>query len=319
MARSLARAADAAIRCLGVGADDDVLVLCNERERPIADALARAAGEWTGRVRLLEYRPLTRNGEEPPGFVAEAMLDASVVFAPTTHSISHTSAREEATRRGARIATMAGITPEVFRRTLPVDYDELARAGKRIADRLTGASTCRVVSPAGTDLVLKLDGRTAVCDDGNLQAGAAWGNLPAGEAFIAPIETSGQGTLVFDGALAGHGLLRRSLCVTVDRGRAVDADGDGARWLLDTLDAGGPTGRLLAELGIGTNPQATLTGVILEDEKAVGTAHLAFGTSASFGGENVSTVHIDGIVRRPTVELDGRPLIVDGELLVEKG
>ena len=87
-------------------------------------------------------------------------------------------------------------------------------------------------------------------------------------------------------------------------GRAVSADGDAGRWLLKTLDAGGDSGRLLAELGIGTNPAATLSGSILEDEKVVGTAHLAFGTNVSFGGTNASAVHIDGMLLEPTVELD---------------
>ena len=110
-------------------------------------------------------------------------------------------------------------------------------------------------------------------------------------------------------------MLLEPLRVTLAGGRATEAEGEAAKWLLDTLDAGGPTGRLIAELGIGTNPRAALTGNILEDEKAVGTAHLTFGTSASFGGANLSNVHIDGVVVRPTIELDGRPLIRVGRLL----
>ena len=302
------------MRRLGVGTLDDVLVLCNEPQRAIAESLALAARSARS-VRVVEYAALTRDGEAPPASVAEAMTDATVILAPTTFSISHTRARIEATRRGARIATMPGITSEIFVRAVPVDYDGLARAGARIAAELSAASNCRVTSSAGTDLVLSLEGRTGISDDGDLRAEAAWGNLPAGEAFIAPVETSGEGLIVFDGALAGYGMLREPLLVTVVGGRAVGADGEAARWLLDTLDAGGPTGRLIAELGIGTNPQATLTGNILEDEKAVGTAHLAFGTSASFGGTNVSTVHIDGVLLQPSVELDHRPLIQDGELL----
>jgi len=311
----LTTAAEAAVQCLGIGPTDDVLVLCNEAQRTIAEALAVTADRPARSVRVLEYPTLTRDGEEPPVLVAEAMAEATVIFAPTTFSISHTQARIEATGRGARIATMPGITPETFGRALPVDYAGLKRAGERIAAGLSAASTCRVTSAAGTDLVLSLEGRTAMCDDGNLQAEAAWGNLPAGEAFIAPIETSGEGTIVFDGALAGYGMLREPLRVTLAVGRAIDADGEAAQWLLDTLDAGGPTGRLIAELGIGTNPLAIITGNILEDEKAVGTAHLAFGTSASFGGTNVSTVHIDGMLLQPTVELDERLLIQKGQLL----
>lgn len=311
----LSAAAAAAVHCLGVGPGDDVLVLCNEQQRTIAESLEGAAGGWARTVRLVAYPTLTRDGEEPPAFVAEAMTEATVIFAPTTFSLSHTRARREATGRGARIATMPGITAEIFERAVSVDPGELKRAGERIAAELSAAASCRVTSPAGTDLVLSLEGRTAICDDGNLQAEAAWGNLPAGEAFIAPIETSGEGSIVFDGAIAGYGMLRKPLRVTLARGRAIAADGEAARWLLDTLDAGGPTGRLIAELGIGTNPLAIMTGNILEDEKAAGTAHLAFGTSASFGGTNVATVHIDGMLLQPTVELDERLLITKGELL----
>jgi len=70
---------------------------------------------------------------------------------------------------------------------------------------------------------------------------------------------------------------------------------------------------MIAELGIGTNPRARVTGHILEDEKAIGTAHLAFGTSASFGGVNVAGVHIDGLLRKPTIDLDGTSLMRDGD------
>ena len=310
----LAAAAEAAVRRLGIGAIDEVLVLCNEPQRAIAASLAAAAGSAQS-VRIVEYATLTRDGEEPPASVAAAMTKATVILAPTTYSISHTSARVAATEMGARIATMPGITRETFARAVPVDYGGLERTGARLAGELSAATSCRLTSPAGTDLVLSLEGRTAITDDGDLRADAAWGNLPAGEAFIAPVETSGEGWIVFDGALAGYGMLQEPLRVSIHGGRAIDADGEAARWLLDTLDAGGPTGRLLAELGIGTNPHATLTGSILEDEKAVGTAHLAFGTSASIGGTNLSTVHIDGMLLRPTIEVDDRLLIQEGELL----
>jgi aminopeptidase len=219
----------------------------------------------------------------------------------------------DATSRGARIATLPGITEEIFKRALPVDYEELRRAGERIGAELSGASGCRLSSPAGTDLVLELEGRTAIVDDGNLHGPAAFGNLPAGEGYIAPVEGTAEGVVVFDGSLAGLGLLEEPISVEVAAGRAVGAHGEGAQRLLDTLDAGGDTGRVLAELGIGTNPTATLSGDILEDEKVIGTAHIAFGTNTSFGGTNASTVHIDGLLLRPTVELDDRLLIRGGE------
>ena len=160
-----------------------------------------------------------------------------------------------------------------------------------------------------------LSGRSGISDDGDLTAVGAFGNLPAGEAFIAPIETSGEGTIVFDGALGGFGLLEEPVPVVLSEGRLVDARGAVGEWLAATLDAGGEHGRSLAELGIGTNPAARMTGNVLEDEKALGTIHLAFGTSAGIGGVNRSSVHIDGLVLRPTLELDGRRLLEDGLLV----
>jgi leucyl aminopeptidase (aminopeptidase T) len=311
----LAAAADAAVACLAVDGHDDVLVVYNDEHRSVASALEASARERAPSVRGLSYPTLSRHGEEPPPFVAEAMTQASVIFAPTVYSLSHTQARAEATTRDARIATMSGVSDDIFQRSIRVDYDVLERVGRDVADALTAASACRVTTPAGTDVVLDLDGRTAISDDGNLAAPTAWGNLPAGEGYIAPQEEVGDGTIVFDGALAGYGLLREPLRVTLERGRAVNADGEAAAWLLATLDAGGPTGRLIAELGIGTNPAAILSGNICEDEKVLGTAHIAFGMSGSLGGVNVASVHIDGMMLQPTVELDGRLLIEHGQLL----
>ena len=309
------RSAEAAVSCLAVGSDDDVLVLCNDEQLPIADAISEVAKGKARSVRVLAFPRSSRHGEEPPADVAAAMKSVTVIFAPTTFSLSHTAARLAATEAGVRIATMPGITEEVFRRTLSVDYRELKRAGLLLAAQLSAASQCRVTSPGGTDLTLDLTDREGISDDGDIGMVGSFGNLPAGEAFISPIETSGEGKIVFDGALGGFGLLDEPFMATLAGGRMVSATGRAGEWLYSTLDSGGEHGRSIAELGIGTNPAARLTGNILEDEKAMGTIHLAFGTSAGIGGVNRSTVHIDGLVLRPSVWLDGRALMEDGTLV----
>jgi leucyl aminopeptidase (aminopeptidase T) len=311
----LAAPAEAAVTCLGVGPTDDVLVVYNDDQRAIAESLADAARPRARDVTLLEFAPTSRHGEEPPSDVAEAMARADVVLAPTSRGLTHTQARIKASSRGARVATLPTITEEIFARALLVDYAELKRKGEWLADRMTEASTARVTSAAGTDIVLSLDGRAGRSDDGNLQQRGTMGNLPAGEGYIAPLETVGDGVIVFDASLAGYGRLPTPFRVSVEHGRVVHADTDVGAWLLETLDAGGEHGRSLAELGIGTNPAATVTGNVLEDEKAIGTIHLAFGASASLGGVNVATVHIDGVMLQPTVELDGEGVIDDGRLL----
>src|SRR5215208_4662630 len=163
------RSAQAAVDCLAVGPDDNVLVLCHDPQ------LSFPAGE--------------RHGAEPPDEVVSAMADATVIFAPTTFSLSHTAARVEATRRGTRMATMPGINDEVFRRALDVDYGELKRAGEALAAQLTTANFCRVRTRTGTDQARVLTERYGISDDGDLSAACSIVNLPAGEAFIAPLET----------------------------------------------------------------------------------------------------------------------------------
>jgi leucyl aminopeptidase (aminopeptidase T) len=311
----LSRAAAAAADCLGIGPIDSVLVVRSKEQRSIADAFTAVARGRSREVTVVDLPPLSRHGEEPPTEIAEQMARADVVFAATSTSLSVTQARVEASKRGARIASLPTITEEIFARAVPVDYAELKRTGQWLANRLTAAASARVSSAAGTDIVLSLEWRSGRSDDGNLQERGAMGNLPAGEGFVSPLETVGDGTIVVDGSLAGYGLLNEPVRVTVAAGRAVDADGEAGEWLLRILDAGGEHGRSLAELGIGTNPAAIVTGNVLEDEKVIGTAHIAFGTSAGLGGVNVASVHIDGVLRRPTVELDGVRVVDDGRLL----
>ncbi len=311
--RKLVAAAEAALDCLGVSGGDRVLVLCNESERATAEALEAAARSRADAVRLLEYPTASRNGEAPPDDVAHAMLEASAVVAITTYSISHTEARLAASAAGARIATMHGFT-DASVQAMAVDYGLLREAGGRLAAALTAAKSCWISTTFGTELCLSVKGRRATADDGNLQTPGAFGNLPAGEAYIAPLETIGDGVIVFDGALADYGLLHSPLRVRLEAGRAVEAEGEAADWLLATLDAGGDHGRSVAEIGIGTNPGAELCGIVAVDEKVRGTGHIAFGTSASFGGVNQAGAHIDGMLRAPTIVLDGKTLMHEGSL-----
>jgi leucyl aminopeptidase (aminopeptidase T) len=208
---------------------------------------------------------------------------------------------------------MPGITRQAFMRALPADYERLRDVGQALAQKLSEASNCRVTAPGGTEILLSLDGRTAICDDGNLQAPGAFGNLPAGEAYIAPCENKANGRIVFDGSLSEWGMLKRPLTVVLEEGRAINIEGGAAgRWLLETLDAGGPNGRVIAELGIGTNAGAVVSGLVLEDEKAAETLHFAFGGNTNIGGENRASVHLDAVVLKPRVELDGVVILDHG-------
>ena len=118
------------------------------------------------------------------------------------------------------------------------------------------------------------------------------------------------------GSIAEVGLLETPVSLTVREGHLVEASGDDGARLMELLTAHGDDGTNVAELGIGTNEEAILTGNILEDEKILGTAHVAFGASAAIGGTVQVPVHLDCVILEPTVEIDGELLVRDGELLV---
>jgi leucyl aminopeptidase (aminopeptidase T) len=258
--------------------------------------------------------PRAVDGEEPPAVVAAALAAADVFIAPTRRSISHTRARKAASDAGARGATLPGVTEDMLARLMACDFPTLAARSKAIADLLTASDEAHVTCPLGTDLRLDITGREGIADDGDLTTDRAFGNLPCGEGFVSPL--SGEGTLVA-ATLASLGMPDEPVRIRVEDGRLADASGDwGARWIA-LMDAAGEQGRNLAELGVGTNERATLTGNILEDEKILGTVHVAFGASAGIGGTVAVPVHLDCLVQDPTLDVGGTRVLDAGRFVLD--
>jgi leucyl aminopeptidase (aminopeptidase T) len=302
--------------CLGVSDGESVLVICNPATADLGERMRSEAEAAGGDAVLATMAELATHGTEPPEPVAAAMAAADVVLAPTVQSISHTAARSRASEAGARIATLPGVTSEMLARVMSADMEGLRRKGHAIASLLDRGSEARITCANGSDLRLGLEGRSAIPDAGELTERGAFGNLPCGEGFIAPIEGSSEGTLVVDGSIAAIGLVGDPVRLTVSAGHLTDAEGVVGGRLTELLEVHGADGTNVAELGIGTNEKAILTGEVLEDEKILGTAHVAFGASAAIGGTVQVPVHLDCVIMRPTVEVDGEPIVRDGELLV---
>jgi leucyl aminopeptidase (aminopeptidase T) len=244
------------------------------------------------------------------------MIAANVVLAPTIQSLSHTYARRAANQAGVRIATLPGVTEDMLARLMNADMRVLRRRGAALAAALRSGEEARITCQHGSDLRLGLKDRVPIADAGVLNAPGAFGNLPCGEAFVSPAEETTEGTLVVDGSIAGVGRVETPVELTVRDGHLTDATGPEGATLLELLTKHGPEGTNVAELGIGTNEEATLTGNILEDEKILGTAHDAFGASAAIGGRVQVPVHLDCVILEPTVEIDGQEVVRGGELLV---
>ncbi|MCX6551410.1 MAG: aminopeptidase [Acidobacteria bacterium] len=303
--------------CMGVMPGERVLVVTDAKLRTIGYAAFEAARALGNDALLVEMVPGTTNGEEPPPEVAALMAQFDVVLCPTSKSLTHTDSRRNASAKGARVATMPGVTEEVMVRCMNADYPAIAARTFRICDLMRRTKVIRVTAPAGTDITLPIEGREAHASSGLFREKGLFGNLPTGESYLAPLEGLSNGIVVVDGSMASVGMVDEPIRIVVKDGYATDITGGAsARRLIELLEPHGKDGRTVAEFGIGTNDKAILTGVILEDEKVMGTIHIAFGDNKSMGGTVRVASHLDGLVKQPTVWFDDRIVMDNGRLLV---
>ncbi len=309
--QSLRASAKTAIeQCMNLQSEESCVIVTDEKRQEIGDALYDVATEITDSVAAIRYPVGNQHGEEPPAPVAAAMAEADVFLAPTTKSLSHTTARIDATSGGARGATLPGITADVFRSGMSADYENIRTECRTVLEQVEDADQIRVTSPQGTDITMEIGERQWFEDTGIVHEPGSFSNLPAGEVFVSPV--SGDGTVVVDGTMMPHGELTdgQEVRFEVKDGRVVEMADDDIRGQLETAaETAGEDAYNLAELGIGTNTGVSaLVGSVLLDEKAGGTVHIAIGDDHTIGGDVEAPVHLDGILREPTVYADGEEI-----------
>jgi leucyl aminopeptidase (aminopeptidase T) len=303
--------AETAVRqCLDLQPGETCLIVTDDDRLAIGEALYEVAADVTENASLLRYRPGENHGEEPPDPVAAALNDADAFLAPTSKSISHTRARSDASEAGARGATLPAITEPVFEQGLEADYDLIHETCERVHEAVKDAEEIRVTAPSGTDITIEPGDRDWRLDTGAVQEPGAFSNLPAGEVFVSPVSANGR--YVVDGTMRPYGRLEEghTLAFEVENGIVTDIEDDEIRATVEgAADEVGEAAYNLAELGIGTNLAVTdLVGSVLLDEKAAGTVHLAIGDDAGIGGDTDAPIHLDGVIRDPTVTVDGEEL-----------
>ena len=302
---------------LAVKKEEGLLVVYDSKKSALAKRFIEVASSLIKNVDSIKMPVLKVNGQEPPKEVSSKLLDYDVVVLITSKSLSHTKARRNATEKGVRIASMPGISETILRRSIDIDYDILRKDTKKIVSLLNKANEIRVKTGLGTDISFGVKKRRGH----GLSAGiysnkGKWGNLPEGEAFIAPVEGTASGHFVVDGSIAGFGKMGHPVIFFVERGSVVKiTDGKKPPQIEKALDKVGKKGRNIAEFGIGLNRKAKVTGTVLEDEKAYGTCHIALGNNIGFGGKVNVPLHIDCVMNNPTLYLDKKMIMKRGKLL----
>jgi leucyl aminopeptidase (aminopeptidase T) len=293
---------------------ESCLILTDTLKEPIAKQFFDYISKINSNVHFEVMEPLSGHGQEPLPRIADLMKKFDVELLITTASLSHTNARRGASSVGARIASMPILTEEICNRCLDVDYEKIKENSDRLQRILQASKIIRVTSKAGTDIIFKRGDMEVFSRPGKLDFKGAWGNLPSGEVEFGPMNANGK--YFVDGSLSGFEKLKTPLIFSVTGGVVVEIEGKRSEEVKHSFDSIGPKAYVVAELGIGTNPKAIVTGNTLEDEKAAGTCHIAVGNNVSYGGKNEVPLHQDGLIKKPTIFADGKIIMKNGKLLL---
>ncbi|MBR4792019.1 MAG: peptidase M17 [Treponema sp.] len=340
-----------------------VLIIANPQTAEIAQDLFTASAQ-VGALPTLMYQPdKTSFDNANPEVLAAIATEPEVCFSisniklgkdpAATANPYKTEDGQEYThifdylldgKKTMRGAWTPGITVDMMNRTAAIDYKELSERCRKLDESFKGAVKAFVTSPGGTDLMIPIEGRKLMFDDGDFTKPGTGGNIPAGEVFISPVVGGCEGVIVYDGSMTfadGDSILETPIVCKVEAGFVKEIDGGAeAKRLLKTIteaeqravtyekekklpaDQGAvykKNARNIGELGIGLNPAAQITGNMLEDEKAFHTCHFAIGEN--YDNDAPSLIHLDGVVRDPTITLeygDGskKQILIRGDLKI---
>jgi len=281
--------------------DVKILVVTDFSTKHLGNAFHQALHElgWKSSIAVMKDR--NKSGEEPDDIILEEMKENEIVFCITKHSLTHTKARKEANAKGISVITMPGITEDMFLNgAINANYEVVEKETLEMAEKITEYNEVNIKTGENYSLNIPIGNREGIASTGVFTNEGDSGNLPSGEAYVAPLEYLANGEILINGSISGIGLLDEPVLIEIKDGKIETASGKNGEKLLEILNGG--DGTSLAELGIGTNYSARVTGKILEDEKAYNTIHVAFGSNHTFGGTIDANVHIDCVTMEPEIE-----------------
>ncbi len=196
------------------------------------------------------------------------------------------------------------------------DYASIQRSGDTLAEIWRNSREMRITSEAGTDIRAPIAFDDVIIECGYVHEAGYMAGLPDGEVSSRPIEGQAHGVFVVDGPAAIVGKPEVPIKIRVEMGKVVEITGDcpqaqELREIVSTV----PQADNIAEFGIGLNPASRPDGIFQEVKKRQGQVHIASGDNVSYGGTVRCTVHIDLVLLNPTVFLDNRMVVENGQIL----
>lgn len=298
--------------------NDNALVLCDKETRKMADAFVTTALLNKINLKLLEIPALTNHGAEPPEYAAKEMESSTLILSLCGFSLAHSKARIRAAKKGARFLSLPLYTWNLLEDpSLHIDFKSHAKQVKNFADAFTRGEKIHVSTEAGTNIVLNIKNRIGNYCPGFVERAGDLGSPPDIEANVSPIENSAEGVVIIDGSITHpyFGLLQSPVKLTVKNGKIILFESNNQKQVDRLNELFGPLDskrRVLAECGVGLNPAAKLTGIMLTDEGALGYLHFGFGANHTVGGLNEIDFHLDFVFRAATLTMDSEVLIHSG-------
>ncbi|HJM24305.1 MAG TPA: aminopeptidase [Candidatus Thalassarchaeaceae archaeon] len=312
--------------CLQVRREEDVLVITDPETSEVGQALYEEAARVTDRILLVMMPPTQKPGKEPPLPVSDIMRKNRVIIIATKDSLTHTRARQQATKEGARIVSMPGIGRISFESGgMTADYNALQREISGMGSVFRRKRRVRVKSSNGTDVEFLTGGRWILEDNGICNRPSQVSNLPAGKVFVLPKEESMNGTIVIDGSWEGR-LLEEPISFQIKDGVVIEITGGKIAEDISSVFEVAKTGIrsskrdkvwTVAEFGFGMNPKATEpVGNKVEDLVVRGSSYFGFGDNTHIGGTARVGIHLRGMIVKPEIILEDSVIVDDGKITV---
>ncbi len=320
--------------CLRVKPGEMAVIITDAETIEIGSALKAAVEETAGEIQFFVMEDFGERPIDFPRAIEDAVqaADLSVYAAQGAEGELQTFRMPMLKAIEANVklrhAHMIGITPQIMKDGMCSDYKEIQRVSRLIYEKVRDAGKIRVVTERGSDFIAEFSPKLKwIVSDGDITPGQ-WKNLPDGEVFTCPLDVNG--TVIIDGCLGDffterYGSLENTpITIEVENGRAIrqtiQCDNDQLRseltkYLFETDENSNRVG----EFAIGTNIALTeLIYNLLQDEKFPG-VHVAFGSPfpGKTGAKWDSKAHVDGVIKDPTIDVDGEMIMNKGEFCLE--
>lgn len=304
--------------CVSLMSSEKALILSDSVTAEAGKLIEESAKKIASTVEHLQLTMLKSHAEEPPEKVAQKMVESNVIFCLTSYSLAHTKARKSATNKGAKFLSLPDYSLDVLASpALRVDYKSQAVICEQVAEVFNNGENVKIMTPKGTNLNLKISGRKANSCPGICPKPGCLASPPDIETNVPPLENFSEGIVVVDGSIPipEIGLLDAPVTFILEEGRIKKFKGEKAHVLEKVFGSqNNSRAYVLAELGVGLNPMAHLSGRMLEDEGCLGTVHLGFGSNSTIGGNNQINFHLDMVIKNITLIVDETKVIKEGEL-----